>query len=368
VTAIAPRAIGEVVEAVGRHDRVRVRGGGSKTALSALRPDAPVLELGGLAGIVDYEPSEYTFTALAGTPVRDIEALLAERGQSLPFDPPLAEAGATLGGTVAAGLSGSGRYRYGGVRDFILGVRFVDGRGRLVRGGGRVVKNAAGFDLPKLLVGSLGRLGVLVEATFKVFPRPEVRATLRRTTGSLEAAVALVRELGRSSWDLEAVDIALTGNAPATVDIRLAGLAGALPERLARLRDAVGGGDELIGVREADVWTAAREFTWVPAGTSLVKVPVTPARIGDLERALAGGCAARRYAGGGQVVWLAWTEPLDRLDARLREAGMAGLVVRAEGPVEAPLLGATGGGDFGSRVKQAIDPDNRFGPWERPGR
>src|SRR4029450_4463398 len=92
-------------------------------------------------------------------------AALAARGQSLRCDPFLLDAGATLGGTVAAGLSGPGRFRYGGLRDFILGVRFVDGLGRLMHMGGKVVKNAAGFDLPKFLVGSLGRFGVLAELT-----------------------------------------------------------------------------------------------------------------------------------------------------------------------------------------------------------
>jgi glycolate oxidase FAD binding subunit len=90
---------------------------------------------------------------------------------------------------MAAGLSGSGRQRYGGVRDFLIGVRFVDGQGRLVRGGGKVVKNAAGFDLPKLFVGSAGRLGVIVEASFKVFPQPPAFATLRAPQPSLDAAL-----------------------------------------------------------------------------------------------------------------------------------------------------------------------------------
>ena len=129
-----------------------------------------MLDLSRLSGVLEYEPGEFTFTALAGTPLASVDSLLAEHGQYLPFDPPLAERGATLGGTVAAGLSGPGRYRYGGVRDFILGVRFVDGAGALVRGGGKVVKNAAGFDLPKLMVGSLGQLGVLVELTLQSLP------------------------------------------------------------------------------------------------------------------------------------------------------------------------------------------------------
>src|SRR6266851_2564262 len=155
---IQPTNIDEVQKAVAESARVVVRGAGTKGGLCAPDGDATVLDLSTLSGVLEYEPGEFTFTALAGTPVATVNRLLAEHGQYLPFDPPLVERGATLGGTVAAGLSGSGRYRFGGVRDFIIGVRFVDGQGQLVRGGGKVVKNAAGFDLPKLMVGSLGRL------------------------------------------------------------------------------------------------------------------------------------------------------------------------------------------------------------------
>ena len=132
---------------------------------------------------------ELTITALAGTPVRVVQAALAAHGQHLPFDPPLARAGATLGGVVAAGTSGPGRHRHGGVRDFIIGARFVDGTGALVGGGGRVVKNAAGFDLPQLMVGSMGRLGVLVEVAFKVFPAPPAWGTLAAEAPGLDAAL-----------------------------------------------------------------------------------------------------------------------------------------------------------------------------------
>jgi FAD/FMN-containing dehydrogenase len=100
----------------------------------------------------------------------------------------LVDSGATLGGTVAAGLSGAGRFRFGGLRDFILGVRFVDGTGRVLRMGGKVVKDAAGFDLPKFFVGSLGRFGVLAQITFKVFPRPASTMTLRLSAATLEDA------------------------------------------------------------------------------------------------------------------------------------------------------------------------------------
>ena len=141
---IQPTTLDEVQAAVAGSAHVVVRGAGTKRGLCAPAGEATVLDVSGLSGVLEYEPGEFTFTALAGTPVAAVNRLLAEHGQYLPFDPLLAEAGATLGGTVAAGLSGSGRYRFGGVRDFILGVRFVDGAGALVRGGGKVVKNAAG--------------------------------------------------------------------------------------------------------------------------------------------------------------------------------------------------------------------------------
>ncbi|MBI4768870.1 MAG: FAD-binding protein, partial [Chloroflexi bacterium] len=154
-----PTTIAEVRDAVRSLPRLLPRGGGSKPALSIPPEGVAALDLSGLTGLLEYDPAEFTFTALAGTPLSEVLAALSANGQYLPFDPPFAARGATLGGAVAAGLSGPGRYRYGGVRDFILGVRLVDGNGDLVRGGGKVVKNAAGFDIPKLMVGSLGQLG-----------------------------------------------------------------------------------------------------------------------------------------------------------------------------------------------------------------
>src|SRR6188474_3320713 len=185
--SLAPQTPAELADAIRATPRVLAVGARTKQRLSAIDDGVTLLSTRALSGIVEYEPSEFTFTALAGTPVREIAAALAERGQYLPFDPLLVEAGATLGGTVAAGLSGPGRFRFGGLRDFILGVRFVDGLGRLLRMGGKVVKNAAGFDLPKFFVGSLGRFGVLTELTFKVFPRPAASRTLRLTVETVEA-------------------------------------------------------------------------------------------------------------------------------------------------------------------------------------
>lgn len=359
--SVTPGTMEEVASAVAGAPRIRVRGGGSKSALADTPADAVLIDMRRLSGIVEYDPGEYTFTALAGTPVAEVRRRLGQHGQTLPFDPPLEACGATLGGTVAAGLSGSGRYRYGGVRDFILGVRFVDGEGRLVRGGGKVVKNAAGFDLPKLMVGALGRLGVLVELTFKVFPRPEAQGTLRLAGLDLADAVALLTRLTRSSWDIAAVDLVADGPRSSTVVIRLAGLAVALGERLERLRGEVGHGDLLLDGEDEILWREAREFSWRPADAVLVKVPLTPGRIAAADPAFAEAGPVRRYVAGGQLAWLAWTGTIDALDARLRALGLGGLVVIGDTGGRSPLIGALDGGAFARRVKQAMDPANRFG-------
>jgi len=199
---LTPKTIPEVQEAVlyaapgvGDTTRVRPVAGRSKPALHHAG-DGVVVDLAGLTGITEYQPDECTFTALAGTPVAEIDRRLAEHGQALPFEPPLAGRGATIGGTVASGLNGPGRYHHGGVRDFLIGAKFVDGEGRLIRGGGKVVKNAAGFYLHHLLLGSLGRLGIFVELTFKVFPVPRAQRTLRVTCAGLGDALAALIACG----------------------------------------------------------------------------------------------------------------------------------------------------------------------------
>src|SRR5208283_106284 len=189
---LTPTTPAELAEAVLAYPRVLAVGARTKPRLSQVPGEVTLLSTQALRGIVEYEPEEFTFTALAGTTVREIGEALAEKGQYLPFDPMWVEAGATLGGTVAAGVSGPGRFRFGGVRDFILGVRFIDGQGRLLRMGGKVVKNCAGFDLPKFFVGSLGRFGVLAEATFKVFPSPAARLTLQLTLAGIVLAARML--------------------------------------------------------------------------------------------------------------------------------------------------------------------------------
>lgn len=352
-----PATPAQVAEAVLQLPRLLPRAGGSKPALSTPPTGVAALDLSALTGVLEYTPDEYTFTALAGTPVAEVQALLARHNQYLPFDPPFAARGATLGGALASGLNGPGRWRFGGLRDFILGVQFVSGAGELARAGGRVVKNAAGFDLPKLLVGSLGRLAVLTELTFKVFPAPAAHCSLRFTYPDLAAAVAALLQAATMPMDLDALDL----QPPATLWARLAGLPAALPGRAARLQQALGGGTLLEGAEEQAVWNAAREFAWAPAGSALLKVPLTPVRIAAFATALP-GAASSRYSAGGQVCWLAWpAQALPALDELLRAHQLSALLFGGTFTAGQPALhGPQPGTALLQRAQHALDPNARF--------
>jgi glycolate oxidase FAD binding subunit len=357
-----PDTIEAVQAAVCRYPGARLLpvGARSKPPLSALAEGVTLLEVGALSGVTQYEPDEFTFTALAGTPAREVAALLAEHGQYMPFDPLLIAHGATLGGTVAAGASGPGRYRYGGVRDFILGARYVDGAGLVIGAGGKVVKNAAGFDLPKLMTGSLGQFGVLVEVTFKVFPRPEAHATLQLDSPDMRAALESLAKLQSSPLDVEAIEL-VPGVRHASVIIRIGGVAATLPGRIDRLRALLGGGEAVHGPLEEAFWDEAGELAWAPTGWHLVKAPLTPARIPSLEAALAASPAVRRYSAGGQAAWIAVDGPLDELDRLLSANGLAGLVFLGPGDGTGRVrIGTRAGAAFEQRVRRALDPSHRF--------
>ena len=370
----AAESIADVQTAVTKSSRLLVRGAGTKTALSrvsyssaaAQALQADVLELSRLAGILEYNPGEFVFTALAGTPLAVVEAELAQHRQYLPFNPPLAARGATLGGTVAAGLSGAGRQRYGGLRDFFIGARFVDGQGRLVRSGGKVVKNAAGFDQHKLLIGSLGRLGVLVELSFKVFPKPPAYGTLRVDVADVAAGVTVLQRLATTRFDLEALDLRLAdptaaafGAAGAAVLVRLGGQPAVLQQRLAMLAAWLGAG-VVDTEAEAEYWRMGDSFTWAPGGWSLVKVPVTLDRLVALDALLAANGAARRYISGGNLAWVGWPGDLAVLDHHLITLGLSGLVVL--GSTATPLIGSRQGQNLAQRVKATLDPRDKFLP------
>lgn len=358
---IRPTSIEEVQGRVPEAQKILPHGSRTKPALSTAADGVTALDMTGIAGVLDYEPGEFTFTALAGTRVADVKPLLDRNNQYLPFDPPLVERGATLGGTVAAGLSGPGRYRYGGVRDFLIGIGFVNAQGQLVHSGGKVVKNAAGFDISKLMIGSMGRLGILVELSFKVFPKPEAYVTVRRETATLDTAVETMLKFASSPVDLDAYEIEVLDKG-AALWARIGGLAKGLPPRLERLLRDLGGGEVREGKHEAGPWTELREMAWVPGGWSLVKVPLTPARIPAFDQALqmafSGGPVLRCYSGGGQQAWIATQEPLKVLDLVLLKQELSGLVIF--GSPDQPRLGVKTGEAFARRVKFALDPVNRF--------
>ncbi|GIW93890.1 MAG: 2-hydroxy-acid oxidase [Pirellulaceae bacterium] len=349
----APQTLDQLRDLVRELARIRPCGGRTKTALSA---DAN-LSLRNLAGLVDYEPQEFTFTARAGTPLVELEKELLRHGQFLPFDPILVQSGSTLGGAIASGMSGSGQFRYGPMRDFLVGVRFMTSDGRLIYGGGRVVKNAAGFDLPKLMVGSLGTLGIVVEATFKVFPRPLATATLRIDYPSWTEALDQLHHWMCGAWDLTALDL----EPPGRVWLRLAGDATALGQRIDRCRQAAAAPVEVL---ENDVayWQQVRELAFVPAGSVLVRIALTPRLIRDIEdEAERQRWGPRRYSAGGHVLWLCLPDgrAVDELDVFLKGIGRGGCAVFSAMKVPA-WIGELSGGVFAERLRSVFDPLGKF--------
>ncbi len=195
---------------------LRLRGGGSKDFYGNA-PAGEVLDTRGYSGIVEYEPGELVVTARCGTPLAELEEVLGRKNQILAFEPPHFGDGATLGGCVAAGLSGPRRASAGAVRDFVLGARMIDGRGRLLAFGGRVMKNVAGYDVSRLLVGSLGTLGLIAEVSLKVAPRPQAETTLRLEMSEERALEAVNRWAGQplpvsaTAWHGGALHVRLSG-------------------------------------------------------------------------------------------------------------------------------------------------------------
>lgn len=352
MTTLSPATPAELAEAVRSTPRVLVVGAGTKPRLSAVSGDWTRISTAKLRGIVEYEPSEFTFTALAGTPVREIVATLAAQGQYLPFDPLFVEAGATLGGTVAAGLSGPGRVRYGTLRDFILGVRFVDGTGRLMRLGGKVVKNAAGFDLPKFLVGSLGRFGAMAEITFKVFPRAPMLRTLRLAAADDAAKVQIMSEAARTRWELDAMETCATSE-PGVLT-RIGGPEAALDALIAEIFSRFPG--QVVAEAEAKaMWSAIGELSWAHPDGTLVKVALMPAQLPEFSAWVRAQKDGRGWLGAGANVGylsLPAGAPLPTLPWQ---------ALTLRGPTTVKLWpGPTPRFEVMRATKAALDPQNRF--------
>jgi glycolate oxidase FAD binding subunit len=341
----------QVAELVRTHEQLRVAGGQTKTATSSRAN----VSLAGLTGVLQYDPAEFTFTARAGTRLDEVEQMLAGKNQYLPFDPPLVEAGATLGGTVAAGLSGAGRFRYGGVRDFLLGVQIVTGHGEIVSTGSKVVKNAAGFDFPKLMVGSLGSLGVMTELTFKVFPAPQSTATVVLETDNLPDAEAVMKTLATSQLDLACLDL----DSSHQIWARLAGLRDSVQQRAQRVWKLGGErGRVLTGAEDKTTWRACGDFQWLPQEHDLIKVAITPDCIVTLVEML--DELSYRISSGGHLAWLAWPRSRSSQDLNnfLRESACPAVALTGEWAN--PWLGEHRGEIFRQRLAQSLDPQGKF--------
>lgn len=311
------------------------------------RPAAGLpLDVSGHRGLVNYEPTELVITARAGTPLREIETLLADSGQMLPFEPPQFGADATLGGTVACNLSGPRRPYTGAARDFVLGTRIINGKGESLSFGGEVMKNVAGYDVSRLMVGALGTLGVLLEISLKVLPLPESEITLSRLTTAHDALEQV------QAWGRLPLPISATCWDGTTLYTRLSGSAGAVQTARKQL-----GGDEVDDGEQ--LWRNIKErcSSFFNTGQNLWRFSIA-SDVPPMD--LAGDWL---YEWGGAQRWLKSDADFDRIQAIATAAGGHATLVRSSGDrnrVFQPL--STGLLQIHKRLKQAFDPAGILNP------
>jgi len=243
----------KVREAARSKTGLRLCGGGTKDFYGQAL-EGEVLDTRGLSGIVTYEPSELVITARCGTRLAEVEAAMRGRGQMFAFEPPhfaqFGSGGATLGGAVAAGLSGPGRQAAGALRDFVLGVKIMDGRGDVLSFGGQVMKNVAGYDVSRVMAGSLGTLGIILEVSLKVLPVPAAEATLRLELPEAKA----VEQLNR--WGGKPLPIGASAWNEGSLAIRLSGARAAVGEACEKI-----GGERVEDAKALHFWSGIREHT-----------------------------------------------------------------------------------------------------------
>jgi glycolate oxidase FAD binding subunit len=224
---------------------LRLRGGGTKDWYGNA-PVGAVLDTRAYSGVLAYEPTELVVTARCGTPLAEIEALLAQHHQMLAFEPPRYGADSTIGGVVASALSGPRRASAGALRDFMLGAVLMDGQGEVLRFGGQVMKNVAGYDVSRLLAGSLGTLGLIMEVSLKVLPLPVREASLRFEMGEIEALARL------NDWAGQPLPISASCWHRGVLSLRLSGAGAAVEAAQRKL-----GGAELPDAEA--FWTSLRD-------------------------------------------------------------------------------------------------------------
>ncbi|MBU8542421.1 MULTISPECIES: FAD-binding protein [Roseomonadaceae] len=355
-----------------------IEGHGSKRGL--LRPvqAARGLTTRGLTGITLYKPTELVLSARAGTPLPEIEAALAEHGQMIAPEPPDtrgvfgAELPATIGGIVATNLSGPRRITAGAMRDHLLGIRFVNGMGEVVRNGGRVLKNVTGLDLCKLLAGSHGTLGVMTEVTMKVLPAARASATLAIAVPDLATGVRALSAGLTSPFGVTGAALRLDAAGPVAL-LRLEDFPDFVAYRAGRLRDDLAAfGDVTVIEDSAAIWRDVRDA--VPLGAmpedAIWRISIRPSAAPAVAAALQAAFGARLLLDwGGGLVWIAGPATEAAHAAVMAAAAAARgsfTLFRAPAPMraavpvlpeEAPALAA-----IGARVKAALDPFGLFNP------
>ena len=378
-------AAAEIVRAaVGSPERLRLVGGATKAGIGRPAQDEATLSSVGLTGITLYEPAEMVVAARAGTPLAEVQALLAARGQMLPFEPmdhrPLmgTTGEPTFGAVAAANNSGPRRINAGAARDSLIGVRFVNGRGEAIKSGGRVMKNVTGLDLVKLMAGSWGTLGLLTEVTFKVLPVQERVATLAfpdlddaRAIAALSAALGSPFELTGAAH----LPAGIEGGSARTL-MRIEGFSESIDYRLGELRRLLKrfGQPEIVeGEAGTTLWAGIRDAAAFaePRSTAVWRVSVAPTRGPAVTAAIAARRDARWfYDWGGGLIWLATEASGDAgaevVRAAVRAQGGHATLVRAPDAVRAavpvfeplaePLMRVTAG------IKAAHDPHGLFNP------
>ena len=334
-----------VAEAAGSGTALELRGSGSK-AFYGRSPRGELLDVSGHRGVVSYEPSELVVTARAGTPLAELEQALADGGQVLPFEPPRFSGGGTLGGAVAAGLSGPRRPFAGAVRDFVLGTRIVNGRGQVLRFGGEVIKNVAGYDLSRLAAGALGTLGVLLEVSLRLLPRSEAQACL-----TLDAPQQDLYRL-TEGWLRAGVPVSAAAHDGERLLVRLSGS-----------ESAVADGSRHIGGSALDdgaaYWNGLRdhELPFFAGDTPLWRLALPPAApLPALE-------GKRLLDWGGRQCWLRSDAPADTVRAEARRLGGHAELFRGsdrDGEVFQPLDDALLG--IHRRLRESMDPRGILNP------
>jgi glycolate oxidase FAD binding subunit len=380
---IAPADEAGIIAAVqaarAAREPLAIEGQGSKRGL--LRPvqAARSLSTRGLTGVTLYRPSELIISARAGTPLAEIEATLAEKGQQLIAESPYlngvfgTSAPPSIGGVVAANLSGPRRITWGATRDHVMGLRFINGAGEVIRSGGRVLKNVTGLDLCKLLSGSYGTLGVITEVTLKVLPAPEASATLLIETPDLASAVAALSAGLGSPYGVSAA-AALPVKDHVIAAVRLEDFAASVAYRMEKLRGVLGnfGAQRVMEDGESRTfWRGVQEVEPLQAmpDEAIWRVSVRPSAGPQIAAAASaiGGRVLLDWGGG--LVWIA-ASPSSTNHTLISEAarmqGGAAMLFRAPESLRlaVPVLPeeAVPLAKIGARVKEALDPGGLFNP------